>query len=69
MATRVPAYLRLMELAQTAGDWQAVATNAQRLLAVNPLIPAPYRGLGRASGIAGGSRRGPDRLSRPGHAG
>jgi len=44
----VPAYLRLMELAETAGDWPGVAKNAQRLLAVNPLIPAPYRRLGRA---------------------
>jgi tetratricopeptide (TPR) repeat protein len=49
----VPAYLRLMELAETAGDWPAVAKNAQRLLAVNPLIPAPYRRLGRAATALG----------------
>jgi tetratricopeptide (TPR) repeat protein len=44
-----PAYLRLMELEEADGDWTAVATNARRLLAVNPLIPAPYRHLGRAA--------------------
>jgi tetratricopeptide (TPR) repeat protein len=43
------AFLRLMELAETAGDWRAVAQNARRLLAVNPLIPAPYRYLARAA--------------------
>ena len=42
----IPAYLRLMELAEAAGDWPSVGTNARRLLAVNPLIPAPYRGSG-----------------------
>ncbi len=49
----VPAYLRLMELGETAADWQGVAKNAQRLLAVNPLIPAPYRSLGRADEALG----------------
>ena len=49
MATRIPAYLRLMELADAAGDWRALGENARRLLAVNPLIPAPFRGLARAS--------------------
>ena len=44
-----PAYLRLMELGEAAGDWAAVARNADRLLAVNPLIPAPHRQLARAS--------------------
>ncbi len=44
-----PAYLRLMEIDEAAGDWQGVTTNAQRLLAVNPLIPAPYRQLAKAS--------------------
>jgi tetratricopeptide (TPR) repeat protein len=45
---QIPAYLRLMQLAETAGDWPIVARNAERVLAVNPLIAAPYRGLGRA---------------------
>ena len=44
-----PAYLRLMELDEAAGDWRGVAKNARRLLAVNPLIPAPHRQLARAA--------------------
>lgn len=43
------AYLRLMELAESGKDWKAVAQNADRFLAVNPLLPQPYRFLGRAS--------------------
>ncbi len=42
-------YLRLMELGAAAGDWQAVAENASRYLAVNPLVPQPYRYLAQAS--------------------
>jgi len=48
-ADALDAYLRLMELTEADGDWKAVAENAERCLAVNPLIPQPYRGLGRAS--------------------
>ncbi len=44
-----PAYLRLMELEEAAGDWKAAARDARRLLAVNPLTSAPYRQLARAS--------------------
>jgi tetratricopeptide (TPR) repeat protein len=47
------AYLRLMELAEATGDWGAMGINARRLLAVNPLIPAPYRFLARASEESG----------------
>ncbi len=43
------AYLRLMELGTAAQDWPAVAQNAQRYLAVNPLVPSPYRFLAQAS--------------------
>ncbi len=43
------AYLRLMELDQSAGDWPGVSENAARFLAVNPLVPQPYRYLARAS--------------------
>ena len=43
------AYLRLMEMAEAKGDWRSLGENARRQLAVNPLIPAPYRGLARAS--------------------
>jgi tetratricopeptide (TPR) repeat protein len=44
-----PAYLRLLELEEAANDWGALARDADRLLAINPLIPAPYRGLAHAS--------------------
>ncbi len=43
------AYLRLMELAEASQDWKVVTQNAERFLAVNPLLPQPYRFLGRAS--------------------
>jgi predicted Zn-dependent protease len=43
------AYLRLMEIDEAAGDWASLAKNARRLLAVNPLIAAPYRPLARAA--------------------
>src|SRR5439155_23781976 len=41
-------YLRLMELDATAKDWHAVAQNAHRCLAVNPLAASPYRFLAQA---------------------
>jgi tetratricopeptide (TPR) repeat protein len=44
-----PAYVRLMELEEGDGDWNGVAKNAKRLMAVNPLIPTPHRQLGRAA--------------------
>ena len=44
-----PAYLRMMDLDEAAKDWSTLTKDARRLLAVNPLIPAPYRHLGRAS--------------------
>ena len=37
------AYLRLMELAAAENDWPTVARNADRYLAVNPLVAPPYR--------------------------
>ncbi len=43
------AYARLMEVDDARGDWQGVAENAERFLAVNPLLPLPYRELARAS--------------------
>ena len=36
-------YLRLMKLAEEAGDWAEVWRNAERALAVNPMAPEPYR--------------------------
>ncbi len=47
------AYLRLCELAAAAGDWDAVRLNAERYLAVDPLVPAPYRFLARAAEATG----------------
>jgi tetratricopeptide (TPR) repeat protein len=41
--------LRLMELDEAAGDWTKLDRDARRLLAVNPLIPTPHRGLARAA--------------------
>ena len=45
----VPAYLRLMELAASDSDWGGIGANARRMLAVNPLVSAPFRSLGRAA--------------------
>lgn len=42
------AYTRLAELAAAAGDWPEVLLNSRRHLAVNPLVPAPYRSLALA---------------------
>ncbi len=36
-------YLRLMDVGAAAGDWECVARNADRMLAVNPLVAAPHR--------------------------
>jgi tetratricopeptide (TPR) repeat protein len=44
----VGAYQRLMELASASGDWAAAIENANRYLAVNPLVPLPYRFLAQA---------------------
>jgi tetratricopeptide (TPR) repeat protein len=41
--TATDAFLRLMELGEAAGDWGTVAENAERYLAVNPLVPVPHR--------------------------
>jgi tetratricopeptide (TPR) repeat protein len=48
-ADAVPAYLRLMELEEATSDWEAMDRDARRLLAVNPLIPEPFRRLAQAS--------------------
>ncbi|HWW02378.1 MAG TPA: tetratricopeptide repeat protein [Candidatus Acidoferrum sp.] len=42
------AYRRLMELGAGAKDWPAVSLNAQRYLAVDPLVALPYRFLAQA---------------------
>jgi tetratricopeptide (TPR) repeat protein len=48
-ADALDAYLRLMELRSAAQDWAATALNAERYVAVNPLVPQPYRYMARAS--------------------
>jgi tetratricopeptide (TPR) repeat protein len=45
----VDAYLRLAEIAEQKKAWSAVAKNANRALAVNPLIAAPHRYLAKAA--------------------
>lgn len=40
---------RLIELATAARDWKTVAAQSRRWLAVNPLVPGPWRALARAS--------------------
>jgi tetratricopeptide (TPR) repeat protein len=45
----VDVYLRLMEIAESKQDWEAVAKNAHRMLAVNPLVAAPHRYLAKAA--------------------
>ena len=52
-ADDVDTYSRLMELNAIAKDWAAVAKNAGRYLAVNPLAAAPYRHLAQASEALG----------------
>jgi tetratricopeptide (TPR) repeat protein len=43
------AYFRLMEIGEKSGDWELVAENSRRMLAVNPLTPAPHRYLAMAA--------------------
>jgi tetratricopeptide (TPR) repeat protein len=52
----IHAYLRLMELAREAKDWNAVLLNARRYRAVNPLVPIPYRFLADAAEKTGDTR-------------
>ena len=43
----------LIELGEEAEDWEAVRANAERALAVNPLLPRPYRHLALAAETQG----------------
>jgi len=47
------AYLRLMQLSAAAKDWTTTELNARRYLAVNPLVPVPYRFLAEAAEQSG----------------
>jgi tetratricopeptide (TPR) repeat protein len=51
-------YQRLIELATAAGDWEEVARQARRFLAVNPLVPAPHRALAAAADHTGAAAAG-----------
>lgn len=48
-AEATDAYERLIELGEESGDWAAVLTSAQQLLAVNPLAPDVHRKLAQAA--------------------
>lgn len=48
-ADALDAYEGLMELGAAEEDWSAVMRNAERFLAVNPLVPMPHRFLARAA--------------------
>ncbi|MEY2410106.1 MAG: hypothetical protein QOF48_2776 [Verrucomicrobiota bacterium] len=52
-ADALEAYSRLMELGVPRADWGSVATNAERYLAVNPLIHSPYGFLAEADEVLG----------------
>jgi tetratricopeptide (TPR) repeat protein len=52
-ADAVNAYSRLMELDRDREDWEGVQHNAQRYLAVNPLVAEPYRCLADAAEALG----------------
>ena len=45
----VDVYRRLAEMYEQAENWEGVARNAQRILAVNPLLAAPHRQLAQAA--------------------
>ena len=38
-----------MEIEEASGDWDSLAKDARRMLAVNPLVPIPHRNLAHAS--------------------
>lgn len=47
------AYQRLMEIGAAEKDWPTVVRNAERYLAVNPLMAPPYRFLAQAAAATG----------------
>lgn len=51
----VPLFARLINLSEARGDWPAVASYADRLLAINPLTSLPHDALAKA-GVAIGKR-------------
>ena len=49
----VDAFNRLANLGTTAADWKLVRDNSRRSLAVNPLVPQPYRSLAQSAEALG----------------
>ena len=56
-AEAIDACGRLMELCEAAEDWEGLARAADRMLAVNPLVPSGHRGLARAAQALGTPER------------
>jgi tetratricopeptide (TPR) repeat protein len=52
-ADAIEARLRLIEIAASAKDWKAVRADAEEVLAINPLVPAPHRYLAQAAEALG----------------
>ncbi len=57
-ADATEAFTRLMDLDRLANDWPGVAENAERYLAVNPLVAPPYRQLAAAAEAKGDTAAG-----------
>jgi tetratricopeptide (TPR) repeat protein len=54
----IEGYTRLMEIAAEAKDWPTVTRNAERYLAVNPLVAPPWRFLAQAAAASGDTAAG-----------
>ena len=50
------AYVRLMQLALENQDWESLRKNAERYMAVNPLVARPYEALAIASSALGDTK-------------
>jgi predicted Zn-dependent protease len=60
----VDAYLRLMEIGAEQNDWKLVQVNAERFLAVNPLLAQPHWYAGRSNEAEGKPERAVDAYQR-----
>ena len=56
-ADDIETFERLMDLAIAAKDWEEARRNAERFLAVNPLVPRPYLLLAESNEAVGGADR------------
>jgi tetratricopeptide (TPR) repeat protein len=56
-AEAIETFARLIELARAAKDWAEARTNAERFLAVNPLVPQPYENLAESCEALDDDRR------------